>query len=91
MVEVPVPYPRVETPKRLGVYLIADNYLAHEHAKVRAWPKRHAPFHMHFTPTCASWLNHIERFFGLITADHVRCEVFKIIPELVERLEGDSR
>ena len=61
-----------ETPKHLDVHLIADNYATHKHAKVQAWLKRHPRFHMHFTPTSASWLNQVERFFGLITEDRIR-------------------
>jgi transposase len=71
-----------ETPKHLDVHLIADNYATHKHAKVRAWLKRHPRFHMHFTPTSASWLNQVERFFGLITEDRIRCGVFKSVAEL---------
>jgi transposase len=71
-----------ETPKHLDVHLIADNYATHKHAKVRAWLKRHKRFHMHFTPTSASWINQVERFFGLITADRIRCGVFKSVAEL---------
>ena len=56
-----------QTPKHLAVHLIADNYATHKHAKVQAWLKRHPRFHMHFTPTFASWINQVERFFGLIT------------------------
>jgi transposase len=71
-----------ETPKRLAIHLIADNYATHKHAKVQAWLKRHPRFHMHFTPTSASWLNQVERFFGLITEDRIRCGVFKSVAEL---------
>jgi transposase len=71
-----------ETPKRLAVHLIADNYATHKHPKVQAWLKRHPRFHMHFTPTSASWLNQVERFFGLITEDRIRCGVFKSVAEL---------
>src|ERR1700676_2405599 len=48
-----------ETLPRLDVHLIADNYATHKHAKVKAWLKRHPRFHMHFTPTSASWLNQV--------------------------------
>jgi transposase len=72
-----------ETPKHLDVHLIADNYSTHKHAKVRAWLKRHKRFHMHFTPTSASWLNQVERLFGLITEDRIRRGVFRSVPELV--------
>jgi len=71
-----------ETLPRLDVHLIADNYATHKHAKVKAWLKRHPRFHMHFTPTSSSWLNQVERFFGLITGDRIRCGVFKSVAEL---------
>jgi transposase len=71
-----------ETPKHLDVHLIADNYATHKHASVRVWLKPHKRFHMHFTPTSASWLNQVERFFGLITEDRIRCGVFNSIAQL---------
>ncbi|HWN50981.1 MAG TPA: IS630 family transposase [Xanthobacteraceae bacterium] len=70
------------TPLRLDVHLIADNYATHKHPKVKAWLKRHPRFHMHFTPTSASWLNQVERFFGRITAERIRRGVFKSVTEL---------
>ena len=70
------------TPQRLDVHLIADNYATHKHPKVKAWLKRHPRFHMHFTPTSASWLNQVERFFGRITAERIRRGVFKSVAEL---------
>ena len=57
------------TPKGLDLHLIADNYATHKHPTVKAWLAKHPRFHMHFTPTSASWLNQVERFFGLITQD----------------------
>ena len=76
-----------ETPKHLDVHLIADNYATHKHAKVKAWLKRHPRFHMHFTPTSASWLNQVERFFGLITEDRIRRGVFKSVADLVTAIQ----
>jgi transposase len=70
------------SPQGLDLHLIADNYATHKHAKVKAWLKRHPRFHMHFTPTSASWLNQVERFFGRITADRIRRGVFKSVAEL---------
>jgi transposase len=70
-----------ETPKKLDLHLIADNYATHKHASVRVWLKRHPRFHMHFTPTSASWLNQVERFFGL-TEDRIRCGVFNSVAQL---------
>jgi transposase len=73
-----------ETPKHLAVHLIADNYATHKHAKVQAWLKLHPRFHMHFTPISASWINQVERFFGLITEDR---GVFKSVAELETAIE----
>ncbi len=76
-----------ETPKHLDIHLIADNYATHKHAKVTAWLARHKRFHMHFTPTSASWINLVERFFGLITEDRIRRGVFTSVDELVAAIE----
>src|SRR5271163_3921272 len=70
------------TPKGLDLHLIADNYATHKHPTVKAWLAKHPRFHMHFTPTSASWLNQVERFFGLITQDAIRRGVFKSVTEL---------
>ena len=51
------------TPKGLDLHLIVDNYATHKHPKVQRWLKRHPRFHIHFTPTSASWLNRIECHF----------------------------
>jgi transposase len=71
-----------QTSKKLDIHLIADNYATHKHPAVKAWLAKHPRFHMHFTPTSASWLNQVERFFGLITGDRIRCGVFKSVDEL---------
>jgi transposase len=57
-------------PPRLEVHLIVDNYGTHKHAKVKAWLARRSRFHLHYTPTYSSWLNQVERWFGLITQRH---------------------
>ncbi len=71
-----------KTPKRLDIHLIVDNYATHKHAKVKAWLEKHPRFHFHFTPTSASWLNQVERFFAEITRNAIRRGVFKSVPEL---------
>jgi transposase len=76
------------TPKDLDLHLIADNYATHKHAKVKAWLKRHKRVHLHFTPTSASWLNLVERFFGLITEDAIRRGVFRSIDDLKAAIEA---
>jgi transposase len=69
------------TPK-LDLHLILDNYATHKHAKVKTWLAKHPRFHLHFTPTSASWLNQVERFFGLITQERIRRGVFTSVPQL---------
>ena len=56
-----------ETPKDLDVHLILDNYGTHKTEKVRAWFAAHPRFHVHFTPTSASWLNLVERLFSQLS------------------------
>ena len=54
------------------VHLILDNYPTHKTSEVRAWLEKHPRFKLHFTPTSASWLNLVERFFAEITARRIR-------------------
>jgi transposase len=75
------------TPKALGLHLVVDNYATHKHATVKAWLKRHPRFHLHFTPTSASWINQVERFFGLITEDAIRRGVFRSVADLDAAIE----
>ena len=71
------------TPKGKTLHLIADNYATHKHPAVQAWLLKHPRFHMHYTPTSASWLNMVERFFRDITVNRLRRGVFTSVPELV--------
>jgi transposase len=72
-----------ETPKGKTLHLIADNYATHKHPAVQAWLAKHPRFNMHFTPTSASWLNMVERFFRDLTTERLRRGVFTSVPELV--------
>lgn len=76
------------TPRDKEVHLICDNYATHKHAKVKAWQGRNPRFHFHFTPTSASWLNMVERFFRDLTEKSVRRGVFRNIEELTEAIEA---
>jgi len=76
------------TPKTLDLHLIVDNYATHKHAAVKAWLAKHPRFHIHFTPTSASWLNQVERFFGLITEDRIRRGTFKSVGELEAAIQA---
>ena len=72
-----------ETPKDKTLHLIADNYATHKHPAVQEWLAKHPRFNMHFTPTSASWLNMVERFFRDITTERLRRGVFTSVPELI--------
>jgi len=70
------------------IHIICDNYATHKHAKVNAWQKRNPRFHFHFTPTSASWLNMVERFFRDITDKAIRRGVFHNVPDLITAIEN---
>jgi transposase len=76
----------VETPKKLDVHLIVDNYATHKHPKVKVWLKRHPRFHMHFIPTSSSWLNVVEQFFRELTQKRLRRGVFKSARNLIDAI-----
>lgn len=73
-------------PKNLDIHLIVDNYSTHKHAKVKSWLAARPRWHIHFTPTYSSWLNQVERFFGLITDKAIRRGSFKSVKELVDKI-----
>jgi len=74
-------------PADLEVHIVLDNYSTHKHAKVKGWLARHDRFHLHFTPTYASWLNQVERWFGIITQRAIRRGSFRSVKELVQKIE----
>ena len=76
-----------ETPKDKELHLVCDNYATHKHPKVVDWLSKHPRFQMHFTPTSASWLNMVERFFRDITTEQLRRGVFRSVPELIAAIE----
>jgi transposase len=55
------------TPSDKQIHLVIDNYSAHKHGNVKRWLDKHLRFHIHYTPTSASWLNQVERLFGEVT------------------------
>ena len=71
-----------QTPAELDLDLIVDNYATHKTPAVKRWLKAHPRFHLHFTPTSASWLNMVERFFAEITRKRIRRGAFKSVAEL---------
>jgi transposase len=71
----------------LDVHLVLDNYGSHKTPEVQAWLVRHTRFHLHFTPTSASWLNLVERFFAEITTKRIRRGAFKSVAELEDAID----
>ena len=65
------------------VHIICDNYATHKHPRVERWLGKHKRFHVHFTPTSASWLNMIERFFRDLTDKRIRRGVFQDLEQLI--------
>jgi transposase len=74
-------------PKELDIHLVIDNYSTHKHAKVRTWLAAHPRYHVHYTPTYASWLNQVERWFGLITQQAIRRGSFRSVKELIRHIQ----
>ncbi|MFZ0852832.1 MAG: IS630 family transposase [Hyphomicrobiaceae bacterium] len=68
--------------KHFDLHLIVDNYGTHKTPEVKAWLAKHPRFHLHFTPTSASWLNLVERFFAEITIKRIRRGTFSSVTEL---------
>lgn len=73
-----------EVPADLDIHLVMDNYSTHKSAAVQRWlkPNKRRRFHFHFTPTSSSWLNQVERLFGLITDRMIRRGTFHCVDEL---------
>jgi putative transposase len=74
-------------PADLEVHIVLDNYSTHKHAEVKRWLASHPRFHLHFTPTYASWLNQVERWFGIITQRAIRRGSFRSVKELVQKID----
>jgi len=69
-------------PQELDLHLICDNYATHKTPAVRDWLIRHPRFHLHFTPTSASWLNLVERWFAELTRRKLRRSAHRSVHEL---------
>lgn len=69
-------------PSGKDIHIICDNYATHKHEKVQSWLAGHPRFHLHFTPTSASWLNMVERFFRDLTVNRLRRGTFHSVHDL---------
>ena len=79
------------TDPTLEVHLILDNYGTHKHPNVKKWFRTHPRYHVHFTPTSASWLNQVERWFAEITRKRIRRGTFRSVRDLVQAIQAYIR
>lgn len=76
-----------EVPQDLDVHLILDNYATHKTPAIQRWLLRHPRFHLHFTPTSASWLNLVERWFATLTDRCIRRGTHRSTRELKRSIQ----
>jgi transposase len=72
--------------KDLSIHLIVDNYSTHKQQNVLRWLERHPRFHLHFTPTSASWTNLVERFFRDLSQQAILPGSFGSVADLVDTI-----
>jgi transposase len=75
-------------PEQLDVHLIMDNYGTHKTKLIQNWLAKRPRFHVHFTPTSASWLNLVERWFALLTERQLRRGVHRSTKELKNAIDN---
>jgi transposase len=75
-------------PPALDVHVILDNYATHKTPAVHRWLVKRPHFHLHFTPTHASWLNQVERWFGLLTQRQLRRGAHTSVAALKRAIEA---
>jgi len=76
------------TDKDKEIHIICDNYATHKHPKVKSWFRYHKRFHVHFTPTSASLLNMVERFFRELSEKQLKRGIFRSINKLENSVMG---
>ncbi|MER7577736.1 IS630 family transposase [Streptomyces sp. NPDC126514] len=74
-------------PRELDVHIVCDNYATHNTPEIKTWLAKHPRFHVHFTPTGSSWINQVERWFGLLTDKLIR----RGVHTSVKALESDIK
>lgn len=73
-------------PEDLEIHLVVDNYATHKHEKIRRWLAARPRYHVHYTPTYASWLNQVEIWFNIITQKAIRRGTFRSVKDLIEKI-----
>ena len=77
-----------EVPADLDVHLVLDNVSTHKTPAIKRWLVAHPRFYLHFTPTSASWLNLVERWFGELTSKKLRRGTHRSVRELEADIRG---
>ena len=76
-----------KVPPEFDVHIIIDNYATHKAPAIKAWLAKHPRYHLHFTPTHGSWLNQVERWFGLLTQRQIKRGAHKSVASLKAAIE----
>ena len=69
-------------PEDIDIHIVMDNYATHKTPRIRAWLARRPHYHLHFTPTSASWINQVERWFAELTRKQIQRGVHTSVPQL---------
>ena len=75
-------------PEDFDIHLVLDNYGTHKTAMIHEWLAAHPRFHLHFTPTSASWMNQVERLFAAITEQQIRRGTHRSTQELEQAIKS---
>src|SRR5215475_1372757 len=75
-------------PSDLDVHVIMDNASSHKTKLIRNWFARRPRWHLHFTPTSASWINQVERFFAALSEKKIKRGAHRSVKELVAAIEA---
>jgi transposase len=79
---------RLPREPNVEIHLVMDNYGTHKTPRLRRWFARRPYYHLHFTPTGASWLNLVERFFSKITTQRIRRGAFRSVSHLEREIKA---
>jgi transposase len=74
-----------QVPEGLDIHIVMDNYATHKTPKIKAWLARRPHYHVHFTPTSASWINQVERWFAELSRKQLQRGVHTSVRQLRSR------
>ena len=74
-------------PQGAKVHIVVDNYATHKHSNIKDWLDKHPRLTFHFTPVSSSWLNHVERFFKVLTDKTIRNQAFTSVEHLEQTIQ----